>query len=167
MAIKYHVRLTEEERIRLDSLVKQEKPRVAQYKKRNAQILLAIDENKNPLTHEQASKAFRVKSVTITCLRQRLVEEGLEVAVHGKRSHHGSKPILDGDGQAHLISIACSPPPEGCTRWTLNLIRDCMIELEYVDSISRSTVHKELIKTKLNLGAKKSGASLLKKVRNL
>ena len=49
MAIKYHVRLTEEdaeERIRLDSLVKQEKPRVAQYKKRNAQILLAIDENK-------------------------------------------------------------------------------------------------------------------------
>ena len=167
MAIKYHVRLTEEERIRLDSLVKQEKPRVAQYKKRNAQILLAIDENKNPLTHEQASKAFRVKSVTITRLRQRLVEEGLEVAVHGKRSHHGSKPILDGDGQAHLISIACSAPPEGCTRWTLNLIRDRMIELEYVDSISRSTVHKELEKTKLNLGAKKSGASLLKKVRNL
>ena len=102
MAIKCHVRLTVEERIRLDRLVKQEKPRVAQYKKRNAQILLAIDENKNPLTHEQASKAFRVKPVTITRLRQRLVEEGLDVAVHGKRSHHGSKPILEASSALNI-----------------------------------------------------------------
>ena len=68
-------------------------------------MLLAIDENNSPLTHEQASKAFRVKPVTITRLRQRLVEEGLEMAVHGKRSHHGSKPKLDGDGQAISLPL--------------------------------------------------------------
>ena len=167
MAIKYHVRLTDDERIELQNLIKQEKPRVAQYKKRNAQILLAVDENNDPLTHEQTSKALHVKPVTITRLRQRLVEEGLEVAVHGKRSHHGSKPKLDGEGQAHLVAIVCSPPPEGRNRWTLNLIRDRMIELEYVDTISRSTIHNELKKTNLNLGVKKNGVFLLRNAPDL
>ena len=78
-----------------------------------------------------------------------------------------SKPKLDGDGQAHLIAIVCSPPPEGCARWTLNLIRDRMIELEYVDSISRSTVHTALKKTNLNPGAKRNGVSLLKNAQDL
>ena len=64
MAIKYHVRLTDDERIELQNLIKQEKPRVAQYKKRNAQILLAVDENNDPLTHEQTSKALHVKPVS-------------------------------------------------------------------------------------------------------
>ena len=49
MAIKYHVRLTDDERIELQNLIKQEKPRVAQYKKRNAQILLAVDENNDSI----------------------------------------------------------------------------------------------------------------------
>ena len=167
MAIKYHVRLTDQERSELDNLVKQKKPRVAQYKKRNAQILFAIDENNQPLTHEQTSKALRVKSITITRLRQRLVEESIEVAVNGKRSRHGAKPKLDGEGMAHLVAITCSPPPEGCARWTLSLIRDRMVELDYVDSISRSTVHTALKKTNLNLGAKKNGASLLKRAPDL
>ncbi|KEQ16148.1 helix-turn-helix domain-containing protein [Endozoicomonas numazuensis] len=63
----------------LEELIKQEKPRVAQYKKRNANILLAIDENNDPLTHDQVAKAFHIRPQTITRLRQRLVEEGLEV----------------------------------------------------------------------------------------
>ena len=104
-----------------------------------------------------------------TLIRQstRLVEEGLEVAVHGKRSHHGSKPKLDGEGQAHLVAIVCSPPPEGRNRWTLNLIRDRMIELEYVDTISRSTIHNELKKTNLNPGVKKNGVFLLRNAPDL
>ena len=147
MKIKYHVRLTDDERKMLETLVKQEKPRVAQHKKRHAQILLAIDENNSPLTHEQAAKAFNVKPVTISRLRQRLCEEGLEVAVNSKHSRHGRKRKLDGEGQAHLAAITCSPPPEGRSRWTLNLLRDKMVELEYVENISRSTIHSELKKT--------------------
>ena len=130
----------------LEMLIKQETPRVSQYKKRNANILLTIDENNAPLTHGQVAKAFHVRPLTITRLRQRFVEEGLEVAVNGKRSHHGPSRILDGDGEAHLVALVCSPPPEGHCRWTLNLLRDRMIELNYVESISRSTVHEGLKK---------------------
>ena len=61
----------------LEMLIKQETPRVSQYKKRNANILLTIDENNAPLTHGQVAKAFHVRPLTITRLRQRFVEEGL------------------------------------------------------------------------------------------
>ena len=61
MSVKYHVRLDDSEREMLEALIKQEKPVVAQHKKRHAQILLAIDENNDPLTHEQTAKAFNVK----------------------------------------------------------------------------------------------------------
>ena len=152
MRIKYHVRLADDERAMLEALIKQEKPKVAQHKKRRAGILLAIDENESPLTHEQAAKAFRVRPVTICRLRQRLVEEGLDIAVNGKPVDNSHKRKLDGEGQAHLIAIACSPPPEGRCRWTLNLLRDKMVELKYVDEISRSTIHSELKKTNLNPG---------------
>ena len=147
----------------LEMLIKQETPRVSQYKKRNANILLTIDENNAPLTHGQVAKAFHVRPLTITRLRQRFVEEGLEVAVNGKRSHHGPSRILDGDGEAHLVALVCSPPPEGHCRWTLNLLRDRMIELNYVESISRSTVHEGLKKTNLSLGRKRSGVFRQKK----
>lgn len=167
MAIKYHVRLNEDERSMLEKLIKQEKPKVAQYKKRNANILLAIDENNNPLTHDQVAKAFHIRPQTITRLRQRLVEEGLDVAVHGKRSHHGPVRKLDGEAEAHLIALTCSPPPEGRCRWTLNLLRDKMIELHYVESISRSTIHEGLKKTNLSLGRKRSGVSRQKKAQAL
>ena len=152
MGIKYHVRLADDERAMLEAMIKQEKPKVAQHRKRRAGIILAIDENQSPLTHEQVAKAFRVRPVTICRLRQRLVEEGLEVAVNGKPVDNSHKRRLDGEGQAHLIAIACSPPPEGRCRWTLNLLRDKMIELKYVDEISRSTIHSELKKTNLNPG---------------
>ena len=116
MGIKYRVRLADDERAMLEAMIKQEKPKVAQHKKCRASILLAIDENQSPLTHEQVAKAFRVKPVTICCLRQRLVEEGLEVAVNGKPVDNSNKRKLDGEGQAHLIVLACSSPPEGCCR---------------------------------------------------
>ena len=146
MSVKYHVRLDDSERGMLEALIKQEKPVVAQHKKLHAQILLAIDENNDPLTHEQTAKALNIKPLTICRLRQRLAEEGLEVAVHGKLSHHGRKRKLDGEGQAHLTTLACSTPPEGQCRWTLNLLRDRMVQLGYVDNISRSTIHVELKK---------------------
>ena len=157
MAVKYHVRLSDDERTMLEKLIKQEKPRIAQYKKRDASILLAIDENHDPLTHEQVAKAFHIRPLNITRLRKRLVEEGLAVAIHGKHNHHEHSRILDGEGEAHLIAISCSAPPEGRCRWTLNLLRNRMIELEYVEKISRSTVHEALKKINSSLGKKRSG----------
>ena len=69
----------------LEVLIKQETPRVSQYKKRNANILLTIDENNDPLTHGQVAKAFHVRPLTITRLRQRFVEEGLARIFHKGR----------------------------------------------------------------------------------
>ena len=163
MLIKYHVRLSDDERSMLEALIKQEKPKVAQHKKRHAQILLAIDENHSPLTHDQAAKAFNVRPATISRLRQRLVEEGLEVAINSKHSRHGGKRKMDGEAEAHLIALTCSAPPEGSCRWTLNLLRDKMIELKYVDDISRSTVHEALKKTNSNPGRRKNGVFPKKK----
>ena len=82
MRIKYHVRLSNEERSMLEALIKQKKPRVAQHKKRHAQILLAIDENNSPLTNQQIAKALNISPLAVTSLRKRFVEEGLEVAVN-------------------------------------------------------------------------------------
>lgn len=163
MLIKYHVRLSDDERSMLEALIKQEKPKVAQHKKRHAQILLAIDENHSPLTHDQAAKAFNVGPATISRLRKRLVEEGLEVAINSKHSRHGGKRKMDGEAEAHLIALTCSAPPEGSCRWTLNLLRDKMIELKYVDDISRSTVHEALKKTNSNPGKRKNGVFPKKK----
>jgi transposase len=167
MTIKYHVRLSEEERSILERLIKQEKPKVAQHKKRKANILLAIDENHDPLQHDQVAKAFHVRPLTITRLRQRFVEEGLDVAVNGKLSSHGRVRKLDGEAEAHLIALTCSPPPEGASRWTLNLLTDRMIELRYVESISRSTVHEGLKKMSLSPGKKRNGVYLRKKAPTL
>ena len=152
MGIKYHVRLSDEERSMLESLIKQKKPRVAQHKKRHAQILLAIDENDSPLTNQQIAKALSISPHSVISLRKRFVEEGLEVTVNGKHSHQGRRRKIDGEFEAHLIALACSTPPEGHCRWTLNLLRDKMLELEYTDNVSRSSVHNALKKMNLNHG---------------
>lgn len=152
-SIKHHVRLSEDERKSLQALVVQEKPRVAKHKRIHAQILLAIDENNPPaLTHEQVTKAFLVSHKTICRLRQRLTEEGLDIAINSKFSHHGHPRILDGEQQAHLVALVCSQPPEGRNRWTLSLLKDHMIQLKYVETVSRTTLQLELKKTNLNLG---------------
>jgi hypothetical protein len=59
---------------------------------------------------------------------------------------------LDGDGEAHLIALACSKSPEGTSRWTLRLLSNRMVALEYVDNLSYETVRQVLKKTNLSLG---------------
>ena len=164
MGIKYHVRLSDEERSMLEVLIKQKKPKVAQHKKRHAQVLLAIDENNSPLTNLQIAKAINISPLAVSSLRKRLVEEGLEIAINSKHSHQGRKRIMDGEAEAHLIALTCSTPPEGCCRWTLNLLRDKMIELKYVDEISRSSIHDSLKKINLNHGKIKNGVFPKRKV---
>jgi len=98
-------------------------------------------------TDEQIGEAFSMGVNTVQRLRQRLVEEGLEVAL-GARSH-APKPWLrkmDGRAEAGLIAVACSETPQGQTRWTLRMLADRMVELGYVESISHETVRQVLKK---------------------
>jgi transposase len=85
------------------------------------------------MTDEQIAKAVSCSITTIERLRKRFVEEGLEVALERHKSRRRYESKLDGDGQAHLIALACANLPDGCKHWALRLLADRMVELEYVD----------------------------------
>jgi hypothetical protein len=92
--------------------------------------------------------AFNCRPRTIEKLRQRLVEEGFEVALNGKkRAHPPTPPKLDGEGEAKLIAMRLGRPPAGYGRWSLQLLADQLVKLEIVESISHETVRKTLKKT--------------------
>jgi len=85
---------------------------------------------------------------TIETIRQRFVEEGLELALERKkRLTPPVEPLLDGEKEAQLIAVCCSKAPPGRERWTLRLLADRMVELEVVDSLSHETVRRVLKKT--------------------
>mgnify|MGYP001216317973 CR=1 FL=1 len=143
MSKKYVVDLTEEERKELERLIRSGKDSARRI--RYAQALLKADAG---WTDQRISEAFEMSTNTAQRLRQRFVEEGMDVAL-GARSRK-PKPCrrkLDGEKEAHLIALACSRPPEGHTRWTLRMLADKMVQLCYVDTVSHETVRRVLKKT--------------------
>jgi len=87
--------------------------------------------------------------------KKRFVVDGLDVALHGKKGSRVYAKKADGDFKAHLIALSCSKPSEGFARWTLRLLANKVVELDYVGSISHETVRRVLTKTNLNLGSTK------------
>ena len=84
----------------------------------------------------------------------RCVEEGIEAALGRKQQLNRRPKRLDGQGEAHLIALACGEPPEGRAGWTLKLLADRLVECEIVESISPETVRQTLKKTNSSLGLK-------------
>ena len=80
-------------------------------------------------------------------VKKRFVEDGFEVALLGHPKNREYEKKVDGDLEAHLIAISCSEPPEGFSRWSLRMLADKVVELEYVDSISHETIRRTLKKT--------------------
>lgn len=80
------------------------------------------------------------------------MEEGLEAALERRKPRRQYQRKLDGDGEAHLVALACQTPPEGRSRWTLQLLADRMVELKYVEEISYQTVRRTLKKTNSSPG---------------
>jgi transposase len=142
---KYVVRLTEDERQSLQGLLSAK--RVAADRALRARILLKADLEGDAWSDTEIADALDVGPSTIHRLRQRLVEEGLEAALLRRPVSKRRDPKLDGSQEAHLIAVACGPPPEGRVRWTLKLLADKLVELEVVDSISTETVRRTLKKT--------------------
>ena len=154
---KYVVRLTMEERATLEALVGDR--RAAADKRLRARMLLKADVGVGSpaWTDEKIAEAFEVGVSTIHRLRQRLVEEGLEAALVRKPMSRRRPPKLDGEKEARLVALACSDPPEGRARWTLQLLADKLVELRVVDSISDETVRLRLKKTKSSRGSIANG----------
>lgn len=152
MGKKYVVELSEKERVDLQAIVR--KGRVDALKRRHAQILLAADQGAGGpgLSDEEIVRACSVGICTVQRVRQRLVEEGLEQALARRRTPRPARKKLDGEGEARLVAVACSAPPQGQARWTLGLLAEAMVELKVVESIGRECVRQALKKTRSSLG---------------
>lgn len=144
---KYRVTLTKEERAELMEII--HKGKHSSQKFRAAYILLNCDRSKyaDPITNEQISQALKVGMRTIDRVKKRFVEEGFEQALQRKPADRVYQRKADGDVEAHLVALSCSKPPEGQATWSLRLLADKMVELEYVESISHETVRRVLKKT--------------------
>jgi transposase len=144
---KYRVTLDADEREQLRGLLARGKADVRKLK--HAQILLKADEGGPGWGDERIAEALEVGTATVERVRRRFVEEGLASALSPYR---GGKRIytrkLDGAQEAHLIALACSPPPEEHGRWTLRLLAGRMVALGYVDRLSYETVRQTLKKTR-------------------
>jgi len=145
---KYVVRLTSEERTKLQRLVSVGK--AAAKKILHARILLQADQGPDgpAWKDEQIAEGLTTHPRTIANVRQRLVEQGLEATLDRKKQERPSRePKLDGKAEARLIAIRCGEPPQGRMRWTLHLLADKLVELKVVDSVSYETVRRTLKKT--------------------
>jgi len=153
---KYIVRLTAEERKELENLVKKGKTQA--YRIKHANILLAVDADGPNLSDENSAGIFGCHQNTVRNVRQRFVEQGIEVALERKKRDKPPRELkIDGEKEAQLIAIACSEPPAGHARWTLKMLADKLVELDIVDAISDQTVRRTLKKTNLSLTCGNAG----------
>jgi transposase len=155
---KYTVTLTEEERKVLTGLVSKGKHRSQRIL--NALTLLACDEGEHQRSRSKNDEIARVLNMSmrkIDRVKKRFVLDGLDVALSGRKGKRIYVKKADGDFEAHLVALSCSKPPEGFARWTLRLLADKVIELDYIDSISHETVRRVLKKTRSSLGSGKGG----------
>jgi transposase len=143
---KYIVRLSDEERAICQDVIK--KLKGSSQKFRRAQILLKVDADGPAWPDTKIAEAFDCRVQTVENLRKRLVTEGFELALDGKKRQQPPTPAkLDGAGEAKLIAMRLGKPPAGYGRWTLQLLADELVALEVVDSISHETVRATLKKT--------------------
>jgi len=154
---KYIVSLTTEERETLEQLTTTGK--ATAYKMNHARILLKADTNQEGggWTDEDISQALDISVATIERVRQRLVETNLETALSRQEQQQRKPRRLDGEQEAHLIALTCGEAPEGQARWSLRLLADRMVELDYVESVSPETVRQTLKKTTSSLGCENAG----------
>lgn len=149
---KYIVSLSAAEREELEQLTTTGK--VPAYKMNHARILLKADTNQaeGSWTDKAISQALDISVATIERVRQRFVETNLESALSRQVQQQRKPRRLDGEQEAHLIAITCSEAPEGYARWSLRLLAERLVELEYVESICHETVRQTLKKTISNPG---------------
>lgn len=153
---KYVVRLTEEERGQLQTLVR--RGRAHSRKLLYARILLKANaDGPDRWTDERIAEALEVSTATVARERRRFCEDGLEVALMPKKPGRPRRRALDGRAEAHLIALSCSDPPEGRERWSMRLLADRMVELGHVEALSHETVRRTLKKTASSLTSSASG----------
>lgn len=123
---------------------------------RAAYILLNCDKGEfsanTDIKNSEICKILRVGERTIDRVKKKFIEEGFDSVLERRPSPQNYTKKVDGDIEAKLVTLCCSDPPEGFSKWSLRLLADKMVELKYVDYISHVTVGEVLKKTNLSLG---------------
>lgn len=147
MAKRYRVTLADEERLELEGMIG--KGKGAARKLAHARILLRADEAEGGPggTDGDIAAGLNLSVRTVERVRRRFVEEGLAAALVPKPTERVYARRLDGAQEARLIALACSTPEDGKRRWTLRLLADRMVELDYAEAVSHETVRRVLKKT--------------------
>ena len=149
----FQVQLSLAERARLQALVSNGSSTAHAHI--HARILLKADEGPDgpAWTDAMISSALDVGMSTVARVRQTAVQQGLDAAVQRRLPKRVYRRALDGAAEAHLVALTCSTPPEGAGRWSLRLLAERMVELEYVEAVSHETVRQTLKKTNSSRGA--------------
>jgi transposase len=150
MGKRYIVNLTAAERAELRSVIR--KGIAPARRLTRARVLLLADDGE---TDERIAAALHLHPTTIERIRQRCVAGGVERALHDQ-PRPGGRPKLDHKQEAFLIALACSAPPGGRARWTMQLLADRLVALEIVDAISDETVRRTLKKERAPTLAQKA-----------
>lgn len=155
--VRYKVELTKEERIELETLISKGTHQVSKVK--DAMILLSCDEGENNTKYSSKviSDVTRVSMRTIERVKKKFVEEGYDAVMHPGKSKRVYAKKFDGELEAHLVALCCSEAPAGYSKWSLRLLADKMVELEFVDEISHESIRQILKKTNLSLGRHSGG----------
>lgn len=150
--IRYKIKLSQEEVKELRSIINKGSHTSQTF--RAAYILLNCDEGdySEKVTNEQISKVLKVGMRTIDRMKKRFIDEGFEAVLERRASSRIYDIKIDGDVEAKLVKLCCSEPPAGFAKWSLRLLADKMVELEYVESISYVSVGNVLKKMNLSLG---------------
>ena len=155
---KYVVTLSNEEREHLTALIHSGHHPAQKLLK--ARILLKADasDGGEGWSDSQIAAALDTSIDTVSRTRRTLVEEGVDAALTRRHSPASArKRIFDGAAEARLIALACSPPPKGRARWTLELLESAVVELNIVDRASDNTISRTPKKTSLSLISKSNG----------
>jgi transposase len=150
---KHTIELTKEQREALEHLIK--KGNAPARKILHAQVMLKIESGEEGpnWSDQQVKEVFGVGGATIWRIRRRFLEHGLEDALNRRlQPERPEKQKIDGEQEAHLIAITCSPAPEGYKRWSMRLLSDTLVELGYFEEISHKTVWVALKKINSNRG---------------
>jgi len=156
---KYTIKLSKEEVEELAAIIN--KGRHTSQAFRAAYVLLNCDKgaySQDPsITNAEIVKVMKIGDRTIDRIKKKFVEEGFEDVLDRRPSSQNYTKKMDGDLEAKLVTLCCSEPPEGYAKWSLRLLADKLVELNYVESISHVSVRRALKKTNLNLGKLRVG----------
>lgn len=148
----YRIKLTDEEREAFAQVARGKRGRltIAAWKVQRANAMLKCDESEQgPAWNDrQIAEAFATTTRSLENWRKQAAERGpLSLLERKVRETPPTARLLDGEKEARLTKIACSTPPDGRSRWTLQLLADRLVELNVVDSISADTVGRVQKKT--------------------